>query len=71
MTIFATFANGTFWGNIEVTDGANPVEAAAAEWGTAGDTDGITAYEVTVEMAEAVQDWWAAGANAAECPIKV
>ena len=43
MTTFAVFANGTFWGDFDAQTAKAAIHMAAKEYGTDGDTSGMTA----------------------------
>lgn len=46
MTDYAIHANGTFWGAFSAEDEATAIQMAADEYGTEGNTDGLTATDL-------------------------
>ena len=69
MTTFAIFANGTYWGAWDAETAAAAMAAAAADVGTEGNIDGLTAHEVSEAQVSALNDWSDAGSPASQCPI--
>lgn len=69
MTTFAIFANDAFWGIFSAETADEAIQAAADEFGTDGNTDGMTATEVTEDQATAVEAWWENGADAGDYPL--
>jgi hypothetical protein len=69
-TKFAIFANGSYWGAWDASSADAAKHDAAEAIGTDGNTDGLTAVEVTADEADALVTWAASGAPADECPIR-
>ena len=52
MTDFAVFANGTFCGSFAANSEAEAIQVFADEYGTEGNTDGMTAKALAAYVAE-------------------
>jgi len=67
-TLYAVFADGTYWGSWSADTPEAATQMAADEIGTNGDTEGFIAFEVTPDEREQVDRWWEEGADAATIP---
>lgn len=68
--VYAIMANGLFWGFFAGEDADEAMQAAVDELGSAGLTDGLTAYHVTQEEAELVETWWGMGGSGGGFPLR-
>lgn len=68
MTAYAISAHGTFWGLVGASDEAAACIAAADEWGTEGNTEGLRAAPLTEAGAGEVRAWLDRGAHPPEKP---
>ncbi|MBZ9576741.1 hypothetical protein [Modicisalibacter sp. MOD 31.J] len=67
-TLYAIFANGSYWGAWDAQTAEQAMKDAASEVGTDGDIKGLVAFEVSLEQREQVERWWEDGADAADVP---